>query len=258
VSRDNLILAYHGVSDSWPQPSAVPARRLEEQLRYLLERGYRGVTFSEAVLSPPRGRTVAVTFDDGYRSIAEQAAPILARLGLPGTLFVPTQVVGRDAAMTWKGMEHYIGGPHEAEMLGMSWAQIASLADAGWEIGSHTRSHRDLTTLDDTSLEDELAGSRADCEQRLGRRCLSVAYPYGAVDPRVVRAAERAGYLTGAALPIRIHRHRRLMWPRVGIYANDTAFRFRAKASPLRRRLVGTRNGELLLKRLSRAPRRAG
>jgi peptidoglycan/xylan/chitin deacetylase (PgdA/CDA1 family) len=168
--------------------------------------------------------------------------------------------------MAWWAIHRYIGGPHETEVWPMSWAEIASLADAGWEIGSHTRSHRDLRTLDDASLEYELAGSRADCERRLGRPCLSIAYPYGGVDDRVVRAARRAGYRTGAGLPVRVHRPSALRWPRVGVYANDSAARFRAKASPAHRRLVGTRIGEMLataigpraITRSPRAPRTVG
>lgn len=269
MSADTLILGYHGLSDSWPATSAIPADRLEEQLRYLLERGYRGTTFTQAVLSPPRGKRLAVTFDDAFRSIGEQAAPILTRLGLPGTLFVPTRWVDRRAPIAFKGFDRYLGGPHEAELSSLSWPEIAALADAGWEIGSHSRSHPDLTTLDEASLADELAGSRADCEQRLGRPCLSVSYPYGSVDARVVRGARHAGYLAGAALPVRVGRHRALAWPRVGVYANDSARRFRAKASPVHRRLVGTRIGDALavdwgagatslVRRCLPAPRRAG
>ena len=88
----------------------------------MLERGYRGTTFSEAVLERPRGKTVAVTFDDAYRSIGEQAAPLLARLGLPATLFVPTGWAGRDAPMAWSGIDRYVGGVHEPELLPLSWA----------------------------------------------------------------------------------------------------------------------------------------
>ena len=214
----------------------------------MLGRGYRGITFSEAVLSRPRGKTVAVTFDDAYRSIGEQAAPLLARLGLPGTLFVPTEWVGRDTPMAWWGIDRYVGGPHETELLPLSWKEITSLSDTGWEIGSHTRSHPDLRTLEDDALDAELAGSRADVEGRLGRPCRAIAYPYGHLDARVIRAAERAGYRTGAALPLRVRRPRALEWPRVGIYANDSDARFRAKASPRRRWLIGTRIGEALLR----------
>jgi peptidoglycan/xylan/chitin deacetylase (PgdA/CDA1 family) len=248
LTGDTLILCYHGLSERWPSPSAIPVERLERQLSYLLERGYRGTTFSEAVLSRPRGKTVAVTFDDAYRSIGEQGLPLLSRLGLPATLFVPTHWVGRDTPMAWKNIDRWVGSAHENELLPLSWAEITSLSNSGWEIGSHTRSHPDLTTIGDDALKTELAGSRADLEQRLGRPCRSIAYPYGFVDARVVRAAERAGYRTGAALPVRVHRPRPLEWPRVGVFANDADARFRAKASPRLRMLVGSRTGEAVLR----------
>jgi peptidoglycan/xylan/chitin deacetylase (PgdA/CDA1 family) len=168
---------------------------------------------------------------------------------MPATLFVPTEWVGRDTPMAWKRIDRWVGGPHERELLPLSWAEITSLSNAGWEIGSHTRSHPDLTTLGGQELDVELAGSRADLEQRLGRPCRSIAYPYGFVDARVVQAAERAGYQAGAALPDRIHRPRALAWPRVGVYANDSDARFVAKASPRLRRLVGSRVGERVLRK---------
>jgi peptidoglycan/xylan/chitin deacetylase (PgdA/CDA1 family) len=248
LARDTLVLCYHGISDTWTSPSAVPVDRLERQLGYLLKRGYRGVTFSEAVLTRARGKRVAVTFDDGYRSIAEHAAPLLARLGLKATLFVPTGWMSRSEPIAWHSIDRFVGGPHEAELTPMSWAEIASLADVGWEIGSHTRLHRDLTALDDESLMDELAGSREECEERLGRPCRAISYPWGRVDRRVTRATRRAGYLAGAALPVRLHRRTALRWPRVGVYSNDTTARFRAKASPLHRRLIGSRIGEAILR----------
>jgi peptidoglycan/xylan/chitin deacetylase (PgdA/CDA1 family) len=189
-----------------------------------------------------------VTFDDAYRSIGEHALPVLSRLGLPATLFVPTHWVGRDTPMAWRGIDRYVGGAHESELLPLSWTEIASLSNAGWEIGSHTRSHPDLTTLGDEALRTELAGSRADLEERLGRPCRAIAYPYGFLDARVVQAAERAGYRTGAALPVRIGHPSTLAWPRVGVFANDSDARFRVKASPLRRRLVGSPFGEAILR----------
>lgn len=250
---DTLILCYHGISHSWPSPGAVPVDRLERHLCHLLERGYRGVTFSEAVLARPRGKTVAVTFDDAYRSIGEHALPLLSRLGLPATLFVPTSWVGADEPMGWKGIDRWLGSEHERELIPLSWAEIASLSNAGWEIGSHTRSHPDLRTLGDDALDAELTGSRADLEERLGRPCRSIAYPYGLSDARVVRAAERAGYQAGAALPIRIHRPRPLEWPRVGVFASDSDARFHAKASPRLRWLVGRQRGEAVLRRWATA-----
>jgi peptidoglycan/xylan/chitin deacetylase (PgdA/CDA1 family) len=218
----------------------VTPERLERQLGALVRRGYRGATFAEAV-ERPAGRTVVATFDDAYRSVLTLAAPILERLGVPGTVFVPTDWAGRDEPMTWPGIDEWLGGPHEHELLPLSWEELAGLAERGWEVGSHTRSHPHLTTVDDDRLRDELAGSRAACEAALGRPCRTIAYPYGDQDARVRDAAREAGYAAGAALGRSLREGDRHAWPRVGVYHADDDRRFALKSSRLVRRLRGTR-----------------
>ena len=242
---DVLVLCYHAVSPTWPSVLAISPDRLRSQLEWLVHRGYRGATFTDAVTGPPAARTLAVTFDDAYRSVRTLAFPIFSELGLPGSVYVPTAFAGDERPMRWPGIEEWHGGPHEHELACMRWEELAELADAGWEVGSHTRSHPRLTSLGDASLTTELEGSREEVEHRLGHPCASIAYPYGAVDDRVVGAAQAAGYRTGAALPERPHRSSSMAWPRVGVYPADAAWRFRVKASPTTRRLRT---------RLSRAP----
>ncbi len=246
---DTLVLCYHALSSDWEAPLCVPPSRLERQLAFLVERGYRGATFTEAVTAGRSGKTLAVTFDDGFRSVLDLAAPILSKLDLPGTIFLPTAFMDGSALLVWQGIDHWLDGPHEHELAPLSWDDARSLAGLGWEIGSHTRSHPDLTQLDDSALADELEGSRRECEQRLGKLCTSLAYPYGRRDARVIRAAQRAGYLCGASLPRRLHGQRDLDWPRVGVYRNDSPGRFEAKVSRLRRHLIGFSAGEALLRR---------
>ena len=227
------MLCYHAVSDRWPSPLAVTSEQLDRQLSHLVQRGYRGATFDRAVASPPTSRTVAVTFDDGYRSVLTHALPVLKRLGLPGTVFVPTDFVGRDEPMSWPGIDDWIGGPYENELLGMSWDELGALHDAGWEIGSHTCSHPRLSRLDDAALLRELRDSRAVCEARLGS-CRTLALPYGDGDARVLAAAEEAGYSAVAGLPA--FGMAGVGWPRVGVYAADRPRRFRVKVAwPVRR-----------------------
>jgi hypothetical protein len=69
----------------------------------------------------------------------------------------------------------------------------------------------------------------------LDRPCLSIAYPYGDHDARVVGAAKRAGYATGATIPERLLATAPQAWPRVGIYHPDSLRAFRFKVSPLTR-----------------------
>jgi peptidoglycan/xylan/chitin deacetylase (PgdA/CDA1 family) len=238
--RDVLVLCYHAVSDRWTARLSIAPNLLEEQLRFLVSRGYHGATFHDAVTAPTAARTLAVTFDDAFLSVYEHAFPILSRLGLPGTVFVPTRLIGTGAPMAWPGVDEWVGGPYEPELVGMSWDQVEELAAAGWEIGSHTRSHPRLTAIEAGALVDELEGSRSDCEERLRRPCPSLAYPYGAVDERVAMAAGVAGYSTAAGLPGRSERPERLRWPREGIYVYDDMRKFRRKVSPRLRRARGS------------------
>ena len=242
---DVLVLCYHAVSERWRAPLAITPQALESQLEFLVRRGYRGATFHQSIVAPPGSKTLAVTFDDGYRSVIELARPILSRLGLPGTVFVPSAFPGAVLPMAWPGIDQWLGGEHEHELALMSWAELRALAEEGWEVGSHTRTHPYLTRLDDEELREELEGSRSDCEGRVGTPCRSLAYPYGDHDERVVRAAGRAGYETAGTLPGRLHAPSPLRWPRLGVYQVDRGSRFRLKVLPAARRVRSSRAAEV-------------
>jgi peptidoglycan/xylan/chitin deacetylase (PgdA/CDA1 family) len=235
---DILVLCYHAVSDTWADELAVRPADLERQVQYLLRVGYAPTTFSDAITAPPSRRTLAVTFDDGYLSVFELGFPILASLGVPATLFVPTDKVGTGKPMSWPGIDQWLKTSHRDELIGASWEQIGKLDEAGWEIGSHTRTHPHLTVIDDLALADELSESRQELERRLGRRCRSIAYPYGDVNRRVAEAADRAGYETAGTLP---HdrfptRPRRLLWPRLMVMRSESSTAFARHVSvPVRR-----------------------
>jgi peptidoglycan/xylan/chitin deacetylase (PgdA/CDA1 family) len=232
-----LVLCYHGISPTWSE--AVAPEQLRAQLEMLLARGYRAVPFSQAVLSPP-GRAFAVTFDDGYRSVAEHALPVIERLNVPATVFVPTGFVSDDVA-AWPGTDHWLTTPYADELAPMSWAELGVLVEHGWEIGSHSRTHARLPQLDNAKLKEELNASRGELEDRLGRPCTTLAYPYGEADERVVAAAAAAGYRAACTLTARFEAAHPLAWPRVGVYRRDGPAVFRAKTSPTMRQLRTTR-----------------
>lgn len=104
--------------------------------------------------------------------------------------------------------------------------------ETGWEVGSHSMSHQMLSTVDLDAVEAELFGSRAEIEDRLGVDCVSIAYPYGEVDLRVIETARAAGYRAGAGLHAIDSRPRPLNWPRTSIYPADASWRFHLKVSP--------------------------
>jgi peptidoglycan/xylan/chitin deacetylase (PgdA/CDA1 family) len=238
---DVLVLCYHAVSPSWPSELAVRPEDLEHQITTLLERGYTATTFTEAVTAPQEGRCLAVTFDDGFRSVHAHALPVLRALGVPATLFVPTAYMGTGQLMAWSGIDQWVDTEWEPELMPCSWEELRELRDAGWEIGSHTVSHPYLTQLTDADLAAELEVSRATLRDRLGGDCTSVAYPYGDVDDRVAEAAGRAGYWAAAALPDRWGpRPRPLEWPRLMVGREDGPATFRRRSSRGFRRLQGS------------------
>src|SRR4051812_45967822 len=143
-----------------------------------MRRGYRAVTFAEAVRATPDDRVVALTFDDAYRSVREYALPLLDRLGVPATVFAVASFADAAAPVT-TAMGDWSDGPHAHELQSMGWDELRALVGHGWEIGSHTRTHPMLTRLSDADLGEELASSRTACEAATGQPCRSLAYPFG-------------------------------------------------------------------------------
>lgn len=238
---DVLVLCYHAVSPTWTSDISVTPDDLERQVRALRARGYVATTFTRALTAPPAPRTVAITFDDAFRSVFTIARPILDRFGLPATLYVPTAPLDGGGRLSWPGIDQWAGTDDERELAACTWDEVRELRDHGWEIGSHTRSHPRLTQVTATELREELEGSRADLEERMGERCRSLAYPYGDCDVRVVQAARDAGYENAASLPTRLApRPERHEWPRVNVGRGMSDRTFRSRTSATIRRVAAS------------------
>jgi peptidoglycan/xylan/chitin deacetylase (PgdA/CDA1 family) len=233
---DVLVLCYHGVGHRIEQRWTVLAGSFERQIAALRRRGYVGATFSAALTNPPGRRVVAITFDDAYRCVLDVAFPMLSAAGLPATVFVPTAYAAGRRPPAWDGAHSNGAASPDAALACMGWDQLRTLADAGWEIGSHTRTHPRLTLLDGAALTEELAGSRADCEEAMQRPCRALAYPYGDVDQRVVAAAGAAGYAFAATVPHRPEWPLPLRWPRIVVSSSDSDRRFALRTSAAGRR----------------------
>jgi peptidoglycan/xylan/chitin deacetylase (PgdA/CDA1 family) len=184
------IVHYHYVFDD-------ERERFARQLAFLA-REFTPVPLSEAVDRLRMGRTsgdeVVVTFDDGFRNQLDNAAPVLAAHGFKACFFLVTGLVGAGADDVRRFTRERLHLPVPVEPL--DWDGAARLLELGHEIGSHTRSHRELTELDDGELEHELVSSRDELTRRLGGvRHFSV--PYGdrtRFSERVAAAAREAGY----------------------------------------------------------------
>lgn len=226
-----LVLGYHAVGPASRWVFSISPARLEAQVRAVLRRGLRPLTFGQ-LCATGADDVFAVTFDDGYRSALRLAAPLLERLGVPATMFAVVSYA--DAGR--------VGDARREDVEALSWDELRDLAARGWEIGSHTVSHPRLTGLGPEDLDRELRESKARIEAELGAPCPSLAYPYGDHDDRVVAAAAAAGYEHACVFPP-THAHRGpLAVPRVGVKRTDGRVRFALKTSPLVRRLLARRS----------------
>lgn len=99
-----IVLMYHSVADQssakWVDPrNHVPAEVFEQQMQYLAQ--YKKVIPLDSLIETlaegkkPANDSVVLTFDDGYLDNLQIAAPILERLGMSATLFLPTGYIDR-------------------------------------------------------------------------------------------------------------------------------------------------------------------
>jgi peptidoglycan/xylan/chitin deacetylase (PgdA/CDA1 family) len=159
-----------------------------------------------------------LTFDDGFLSVYEHAAPVLHDLGWPATVFLVSRLIGGENI--WSQADNPGGFTHRL----MAEKHIEDMRNTGFTFHSHTRLHPDLTTLSDDEMKQELAGSRQDLEELLREPVTCLAYPYGQYDNRVISASREAGYR--AAFSTQPGFNRRSVDPyricRLDIYGTDT------------------------------------
>lgn len=193
------VLAYHtieDVTDRVLRPYSVLPEQFERQLVALAAAGFRFVGPDEFLGGldgrPVPDRSILVTFDDGYVSNYEHAAPVLERMGIPAVLFVVTGQIGGENA--W---DSAAGG---ARLPLMAAEQLVELAGRGWEIGAHSHTHAHLSTLHPGALARELAGPRRELAQLGLPAPRLLAYPYGEHNALVRRATARSGYTAAFAL----------------------------------------------------------
>jgi glycosyltransferase involved in cell wall biosynthesis/peptidoglycan/xylan/chitin deacetylase (PgdA/CDA1 family) len=166
------ILMYHSISDG-PEPGVSPYYRLttppalfRRQIRWLATNGYRVIGLDELLRlngnGAVGGKTVVITFDDGFRDFLTSAWPTLQEFGMTATVFVTTGLVGG----------RFLG----REVL--SWEEIRELRRAGISFGSHTVRHPQLFKLPWAEVDTELRDSKGELEQRLGETVADFCYPY--------------------------------------------------------------------------------
>lgn len=145
------------------------------QLDLIAEHGWSVVSLADvcrwksgAVELPEK--SLAITFDDGFQDFLKNAHHQLETKQFPNTMFVPTARLGQS--------ENWVGANAPARKI-MSWDDVCAIDKTCTEIAPHSRTHADLTALNSPQCNDEIAGSKKDLEDRLGRAVPHFAPPYG-------------------------------------------------------------------------------
>jgi peptidoglycan/xylan/chitin deacetylase (PgdA/CDA1 family) len=177
------ILCYHTVGQpEWGVNDVTPAQ-FRRQLELALDAGFRFAPASEIARGGGDAKTLAVSFDDGMKSVLTHAAPILREYGLPWSFFPVTD---------WcEGRADWLEGQV------MSWGDVERALSLGAELGSHSVTHPDFSKVDLARTADELGASRETIRRRIGFAPDSFAIPFGQSgnwSEAAQKCAREAGY----------------------------------------------------------------
>lgn len=181
------VLAYPDSGDATKPHHPVSPATFLEQMRWLKTEDFTAITpeqligFMRFSGQLPR-RSVLITLDTESRAFLDQVVPILERLGFTATIFVATDRVGAEGAVTWD--------------------QLRWLRQAGFSIGARGRHGRSLTRHRNQTtpkahfdwVAAELRLARQSLEARLAESHPLLAYPHGDSDNLVAAMAAKLGF----------------------------------------------------------------
>ena len=190
------VLVYHQIAaaplrDQPFRSLYVAPEAFARQMRLLSWLGYTGLSMSELqpyLLGERRGKVVGITFDDGYLNNLTHALPVLKRYKFSSTCYAVSGLAGK--TNIW---DKELG---IAQTPLMNNAEMRLWVAGGQEMGSHTRTHLDLTASSDEACGSEIELGKTDLERMANRPVTHFCYPYGRYEPRHVAMTRAHGFET--------------------------------------------------------------
>lgn len=178
-----LAVGLHDVVGDIHDSITTPTDVFENFVTFVYEQGFGLCSMKDYISmdKKDRNRYIVCTFDDGYKTLVANAAPILQKYGFSATVFVCTSLIGKDN--TWNNKDAKL-----RQHLDIN--DITTLKDYGWEIASHGVSHRNLLKLNDKDLIYELSQSHEIICKMVGNS-FSYAYPYGAYNEFIKQSVKK-------------------------------------------------------------------
>ena len=187
------ILYYHRVDDRLSPAIGVSPQAFAAQMEYLRKKNYRSISFEQLADYFMKGRSlpsrpVIISFDDGYLDNFTRAYPILKQNGFRASIFLVSDYIGLRSE--WAGCT----GEDVAPL--MSREQLLILIREGFELGSHTRRHTNLTAVPPEEARREVEEGKLNLENLLQKPIRSFAYPFGNFNPDIIEGVRKAGFTT--------------------------------------------------------------
>jgi peptidoglycan/xylan/chitin deacetylase (PgdA/CDA1 family) len=212
-----LVFCYHGISDyGWDFDVSI--HDFKEQIEYLRKK------YSNRFL---------ITFDDGYEDLYKYRNTI-KELGIVPTIFVLTNPyrVNRKELDNNKKL--------------LTEAQIKVLSRMGWEVGLHSATHPDLTTLDEEHLKKEITDAKKRLEAIIDKKVNYFAYPKGRYNDKVINIVKKSGFKGAYSMDSRLFEDNKdsFIIPRVGVMYTHSFTEFKSmflRTSVLVRNFISNR-----------------
>ena len=163
------ILMYHHISTEEGNGLTISVKNLEKQFKHLSENGYRSYHFRELLdlKELPKGKNIAITFDDCYVSQMELALPLLKKYKLKATFFAPLDFLGKTDSWNTSSLEI------------MNVEHLKSLDPKIVELGFHSYYHKKYTDLSNAEIDEDTRRSIEFVSEIQLSFAPVLAYPYG-------------------------------------------------------------------------------
>lgn len=224
---------YHALTnDPGPplNPVHISIELFRQEMEWLAKNGYHTIHISELVEAIPPGidkKLCAITFDDGYHSLFEEAIPVLKKYGFTATLYLTTGIVGKENFSSLQNVDLHSIPPSDRPL---TWEEVREMKTKGWSIQSHSISHADHCSLTDQQLFAEIVESKKKIEQELNVNVSHYAFPFGKYNNRSLDMLKKAGYHSAATVHPGLYSIKnKYHIPRIQMNAYDTLSSFEKK-----------------------------
>lgn len=179
------ILLYHSIGQNDARYNVNP-EQFEMQMEYL-RKNYDVVSLDTILGFIKQGKdlpkkTVAITFDDGYYNVYQNAYPILKKCRFPAAIFIATGYVQEQMPL------------NQIQLRMLGWDEIKEMSNYDITIGAHTITHPNLEQVDLETARKEILGSKEEIKQKTGKDVRYFASPYGKENEEIASLVRSIGF----------------------------------------------------------------